>query len=107
MNLSDFFKSEENLQLEKKTLVFLRWIAIIGQLIAIYTVYFIFKFEFPALYCALIIFPLDLHFSEDKKINLSTIFSGKIFLLKFCLGNAFAIIRVLTLPGSIKFIFKL
>ena len=42
MNLSDLFKSEENLQLEKKTLAFLRWIAIIGQLIAILSVHFIF-----------------------------------------------------------------
>ena len=56
MNLFALFKLEENLQLEKKTLVFLRWIAIIGQLIAISTVYFVFKFEFPVLYCSLIIF---------------------------------------------------
>jgi len=56
MNLSDLFKTEENLRLEKKTLVFLRWIAIVGQLIAIYTVHFIFKFQLPVLYCSLIIF---------------------------------------------------
>ena len=77
MNLSDLFKSEENLQLEKKTLVFLRWIAIIGQSITIYTVYFIFKFEFPALYCSLIIFlgattNLYLHF-WFKKNELSSL----------------------------------
>jgi len=56
MNLSDLFKTEENLRLEKKTLVFLRWIAIVGQLIAIYTVHFIFKFQLPVFYCSLIIF---------------------------------------------------
>ena len=50
MNLSDLFKTEENLQLEKKTLVILRWIAIIGQLIAIYTVHFIFSFQFPVFF---------------------------------------------------------
>ena len=56
MNLSDLFKSEEGLKLEKKTLVFLRWIAIIGQLIAILSVYFIFSFEFPIFVCLLIVF---------------------------------------------------
>ena len=56
MNLSDLFKSEEDLQLEKKTLVFLRWIAIIGQLIAILSVHFIFSFEFPIFVCLLIVF---------------------------------------------------
>ena len=56
MNLSELFKTEENLQLEKKTLVFLRWIAIIGQLIAICTVHFAFNFKLPILYYFLIIF---------------------------------------------------
>jgi len=56
MNLFGLFREEENLQLEKRTLAILRWIAIIGQLITIYTVYFIFKFQLPVLYCSLIIF---------------------------------------------------
>jgi len=56
MNLSDLFKTEENLRLEKKTLVILRWIAIIGQIITVCTVHFIFKFQLPILYCSLIIF---------------------------------------------------
>ena len=83
MNLSDLFKTEENLQLEKKTLVFLRWIAIIGQLIAILSVYFIFNFKFPASVCLLIVFLgiltnlyLQLWF---KKSDLST-FDSAIFL---------------------------
>ena len=101
MNLSDLFKSEENLQLEKKTLVFLRWIAIIGQLIAIYTVYFIFKFEFPALYCALIIFfgkitNLYLHF-WFKKNELSSLDST--FFLFY---DLFQLSFLLFLTGGIK-----
>ncbi len=56
MNLPGLFGNEENLKLEKKTLVILRWIAIIGQLIAIGIVYFIFNFQLPILYCFLIIF---------------------------------------------------
>ena len=101
MNLSDLFKSEENLQLEKKTLVFLRWIAIIGQLIAISTVYFVFKFEFPALYCSLIIFlgattNLYLHF-WFKKNELSSLDST--FFLFY---DLFQLSFLLFLTGGIK-----
>ena len=39
MNLSTLFRLEENLQLDKKTLVILRYIAIFGQLAAINIVY--------------------------------------------------------------------
>jgi len=46
MNLSTLFRLEENLHLDKKTLVNLRWIAIVGQLIAINFVYYYFKLEF-------------------------------------------------------------
>ena len=101
MNLYDLFKSEENLQLEKKTLVFLRWIAIIGQLIAIYTVYFIFKFQLPILYCSLIIFfgaitniYLQLWF---KKSELSTLDSAL-----FLFYDLFQLSFLLFLTGGIK-----
>jgi two-component system sensor histidine kinase RegB len=47
MNLSTLFRLEENLHLDKKTLVNLRWIAIVGQLIAVNFVYYYFKLEFP------------------------------------------------------------
>ena len=40
MNFSDFFKSKDNIQLDKKTLVVLRWLALIGQYITISTVFF-------------------------------------------------------------------
>ena len=39
MNFSTLFRLEENLQLDKKTLVILRYIAIFGQLFAINVVY--------------------------------------------------------------------
>ena len=45
MNFSTLFRLEENLHLDKKTLVNLRWIAITGQIIAINFVYFFFKFR--------------------------------------------------------------
>ena len=47
MNFSTLFRLEENLHLDKKTLVNLRWIAIIGQLIAINFVYFFLKLNLP------------------------------------------------------------
>ena len=55
MKFSDVFTSKDNIQLDKKTLVFLRWIALIGQYLTISIVYFIFKFELPFLYCSIII----------------------------------------------------
>ena len=101
MKLSDLFKREENLQLEKKTLVFLRWIAIIGQLIAIYTVYFIFKFQLPVLYCSLIIlFGALTNFYLQfglKKNELSTIDST--FFLFY---DLFQLSFLLFLTGGIK-----
>ena len=56
MKLLEILKSENNIKLDKKTLVILRWIAIVGQLITINIVYFILNFDFPFIYCYLIIF---------------------------------------------------
>ena len=56
MKFSEFFTSKDNIQLDKKTLVILRWIALVGQCLTISIVYFIFKFELPFFYCALVIF---------------------------------------------------
>ncbi len=56
MNFSTLFRLGENLNLDRKTLIILRWIAIAGQLSAIALVYFYLKLEFPILICLLIIF---------------------------------------------------
>ena len=56
MNLSTLFRLGENLNLDKKTLVILRWIAIAGQLAAVGLVYFYLKLEFPIILCLSIIF---------------------------------------------------
>jgi len=56
MNLSTLFRLEENLHLDKKTLVNLRWIAIIGQIIAINFVYFYLKLDLPYVETHIIIF---------------------------------------------------
>ena len=73
MKLLEIFKSENNIQLDKKTLVILRWIAIIGQFLTISFVYFILNFNFPFLYCLLIIFfgiltNIFLQFKIKKKL---------------------------------------
>ena len=56
MKFSEVFSSKDSIQLDKKTLVFLRWIAIVGQLITISIVFFFFKFELPFFYCSIVIF---------------------------------------------------
>ncbi len=47
MNFSTLFRLRENLNLDRKTLVILRWIAIIGQFTAINLVYFYLSLDFP------------------------------------------------------------
>ena len=56
MKLSTLFRLEENLHLDKKTLVSLRWIAIVGQLITINFVHYYFKLELPIFAAHIIIF---------------------------------------------------
>ena len=80
MNFSTFFKIEENLNLDKKTLVILRWIALIGQLIAVNLVYFFLNLEFPVIESHLIIFlglltNIYLHF-KIKIPQLKDLYSG-------------------------------
>ena len=55
MNFSTLFRLEENLHLDKKTLVNLRWIAITGQLIAINFVYFFLELDLPIIETHIII----------------------------------------------------
>jgi len=55
MNFSTLFRLEENLHLDKKTLVNLRWFAIIGQLIAINFVYFLLTLDLPIIETHIII----------------------------------------------------
>ena len=56
MKFSEVFRSKNNIKLDKKTLVILRWIAIVGQFITLNIVFFLLKFDFPFFYCLVIIF---------------------------------------------------
>ena len=49
MKLSNFFKVEDILHLDKKTLLNLRWIAHIGQILTILTVFYLIGFDLPLL----------------------------------------------------------
>ena len=55
MDFATIFRLEENLNLDKKTLVFLRWIAILGQLFSVNLVYFFLDLNFPIMLCHIII----------------------------------------------------
>ena len=84
MNFSTLFRLGENLNLDRKTLVFLRWIAITGQFLAITLVYFYLKLDFLYLYAYTILFiglltNLYLQF-EIKSIFIKD-FNASIFLV--------------------------
>ena len=55
MDFTTLFRLKENLNLDKKTLAILRWIAIAGQFLAIYIVYFFLDFKFPIMASLVII----------------------------------------------------
>ena len=84
MKFSEVFTSKDNIQLDKRTLVILRWIAIIGQYISICIVYFILDFELPILNCTSVIIlgiltNIYLQFFE-KKNQLSNVRSSSYLL---------------------------
>ena len=56
MKISNFLKYDEDLTLQKKTVVILRWIALIGQLITIYVVHFLLELNLPIILCSITIF---------------------------------------------------
>jgi len=55
MKFSEVFTSKNSIQLDKRTLVILRWIAIIGQYLSISIVFLIMGFELPFFYCSSIV----------------------------------------------------
>ena len=101
MNLSRIFSREENLYLEKKTLVILRWIAIIGQIVTIHVVYLFFNFKLPVVYCSLIILfggitniYLQFWFKKNQLTTLDSTF--------FLFYDLFQLTFLLFLTGGIK-----
>ena len=81
MNFSEFFTSKDNIHLDKKTLVTLRWIAIVGQYLTISIIYFYLKFELPFFYCSIVIligvlsnFYLQFKFKKNQLNNFTSTF---------------------------------
>ena len=83
MEFSEFFTSKDNLHLDKRTLVILRWIAIVGQYITISIVYLIFNFELPFFYCSIVILvgvATNLYLQFKVKENQLNNFTSTFFL---------------------------
>ena len=81
MKFSEFFTSKDNIQLDKKTLVILRWIALVGQYLTIGIVFFLFKFELPFFACSVVIligvltnFYLQFKFKKNQLNNFTSTF---------------------------------
>jgi len=81
MKFSEVFTSKDNIQLDKKTLVILRWIALIGQYLTISIVYFVLKFELLFFYCSAVIligaltnFFLQFKFHKNQLNNFTSTF---------------------------------
>ena len=81
MKFSEVFTSKDKVQLDKKTLVFLRWIAIAGQYFAISFVFFVLKFNLPIIYCSIVIlfgvisnFYLQFRFKNNQLNNFTSTF---------------------------------
>ena len=84
MKFSEIFTSKDNIQLDKKTLVILRWIAIVGQFFTISVVYFFLSFELPFYYCsAIILFGVltNIYLQFRVRENQLSNFSSTIYLL--------------------------
>ena len=93
MDFATIFRLEENLNLDKKTLVFLRWIAIFGQLFSVNLVYFFLDLDFPVLLCHIAIgigLFTNIYLQFGLKANIFTPLSLKNFLIFFsCLFVTF------------------
>ncbi len=90
MDLATIFRLEENLNLDKKTLVILRWIAIFGQIFSVNLVYFFLDLNFPVLLCHIII-------TIGFFTNLYLQFGLKATLLKDAYSRSFLIYDIVQL----------
>ena len=101
MNFSTLFRLGENLTLDRKTLVILRWIAIIGQLTAINLVYFYLNLQLPIKIALLTIFfgfLTNLFLQFGIKSILLKDFQASIFLIY----DLFQLTILLYLTGGIS-----
>ena len=101
MNFSTLFRLEENLHLDKKTLVILRWIALAGQLFAIHLVYNYLNLAFPLVACHIIIFfGILTNFFLQFKIKTNQL--NDTYSSLFLLYDLFQLSALLYLTGGIS-----
>ena len=100
MDFSTLFRLEENLNLDKKTLVFLRWIAIFGQLFSINLVYFFLDLNFPVLICHLIII-LGLLSNVFLQFKIKASLLKDLYSTSFLILDIFLLSVLLFLTGGI------
>ena len=100
MDFSTLFRLEENLNLDKRTLVFLRWIAIFGQLFSINLVYFFLDLNFPVLICHLIII-LGLLSNVFLQFKIKASLLKDLYSTSFLILDIFLLSVLLFLTGGI------
>ena len=100
MDFATIFRLEENLNLDKKTLVFLRWIAIFGQLFSVNLVYFFLDLNFPVLMCHIIIF-VGLVTNLYLQFGLKATLLKDLYSSSFLMYDIFQLSILLFLTGGI------
>ena len=101
MNFSTLFRLGENLNLDRKTLVFLRWIAITGQFLAITLVYFYLKLDFLFLIAYFILF-LGLLTNLYLQFRIKSIFIKDLNASIFLIYDLIQLAALLYLTGGIS-----
>ena len=101
MNLSTLFRIEENLNLDRKTLVILRWIAIAGQLISINLVYNYLNLNFPIVESHIIIL-IGLLTNLFLQFRIQTSQLKDIYSLIFLVYDLLQLSALLYLTGGIS-----
>ena len=90
MDFATLFRLDENLNLDRKTLVFLRWIAIFGQIFSVNLVYFFLDLNFPIMLCHIVIL-------LGLVTNIYLQFGLKVTLLKDLYSSSFLMYDIIQL----------
>ncbi len=101
MNISTLFRLGENLNLDRKQLIILRWIAIIGQLTAINIVYFYLKLDFP-IFIAHIVISFGLLTNLILQFKVKTIQLKDLYASFFLIYDLVQLSILLYLTGGIS-----
>ena len=101
MNISTLFRLGENLNLDRKQLIILRWIAIIGQLTAINIVYFYLKLDFP-IFIAHIVITFGLITNLILQFKVKTIQLKDLYASFFLIYDLVQLSILLYLTGGIS-----